>query len=167
MAVTATGTMKITIEWAYNNAQTLSTIKDIASLSHSDAFTAGTSANQIDVVYRTQVTPTSSTPVDLNLKALADVFGTTIDFQTVRALFFQNNSSTATEKVLIGPLGESSPFITPWNDDADAGNTVGPGGSFAISSPIDGFDQGGGMLRISTSVSGGVEVDLVLLGVKT
>jgi hypothetical protein len=104
--------------------------------------------------------------VDLDLTALTDVFGVEIDFQTIRAIHIENLSTTSTEDVMVGPLSEATPFITPWNDDADAANTIGPSGVLALSSPIDGFDQGGGALRISTAVAGGVAVDIVLLGVK-
>lgn len=167
MVKTASGSLVSTISWVYQNADDIATTKDVKEISHSEALASGTGNSQMDVVHRARVTPTNATPVDIDLTALTDVFGEVIDFQTIRAIHIENKSTTTAENILVGPLSEATPFITPWNDDADAANTIGPSGVLALSSPIDGFDQGGGALRISTTVVAGVNVDIVLLGVKT
>lgn len=99
-------------------------------------YATGTAANQQDLVYSDEIT-LAATPTSLDLAGvLADAFGTTITFVEVTGFLIRNASTTTGENINIG--GNANAFVN-WISAAVAENILGPGGTFLITSPVDGY----------------------------
>jgi hypothetical protein len=123
----------------------------------------GTGANKIDCVYSNRNTALSGgAPLDLRGSLASVLDGSTVSFPIVVGVFVKNLSSTPGEFITIG--GGSNPFIS-WLSATGDGVKVGPGGSFQLFSPIDGYATTAGTADILQLTEGagtpGVEVMIV------
>jgi hypothetical protein len=89
-------------------AQTLT-----ASISPSSQYTNGTGAGQVDLIYAKQLVFVASTPQTLDLQALTDLSGASINFARVREIVLQVVTTTAGFNVTLGAAA-ANPWAAIW-----------------------------------------------------
>lgn len=124
-------------------------------------YTSGTGANQANQWWADRrTTPAGAESLDL-FGGLTDAFGNTINFATIREIIVQSRSTTTAERLsLSGTAFSDMGLITLLS--------IGAGGRFMLSSPIDGFaitDSSGDILTVTPTPSNGSHVyDIFLIG---
>lgn len=99
-------------------------------------YATGTAASQQDRVYSTTLSLVGAAQTIDLLGSLTDSFGAALSFVEVTGVFIKNNATTTGYTVTVG--AGSNPWITWLKATGDA-VVVGPGGFFAITSPLDGY----------------------------
>lgn len=103
---TVTGNFGITYNFTQALASTVpgsaNTGAQIASAYTAKFITSGTSADQVDLAYGTTLTLVASTPQTIDMRSLTDLYGNSITFARVRALFFRNRATTDGYTVTLG-----------------------------------------------------------------
>jgi len=171
VALTLTGNLDITTRWAYQNAEDLSSPKDSEQLKIlKQVWTAGTGANQIDVMFRDRRTVTLSTTTDdLDLAGvLLDVFGNTITFTSIKEIVILNRATVSGEDLLIGAAAANA-WSQPFNGSTTAQDDCFASGVWVRSAPLSGILVTAGSsdtLRITHNGSADdIEYDIVIKGV--
>ena len=120
MADTLSVDIKASLEWLFQDVDSLTTISDTSKLIFKHSFSDGTAADQADLLWYDERTVATAANDDLDLTALTrSVFGSvlTVTFAKVKSLLIVNTATTAGEDLTIGaaasnawagPLGGSS-----------------------------------------------------------
>lgn len=95
-------TVAAKIVWDYESVQSWGNSVNAAQFSYSQAYTAGTGANQADTIYLTTGTIAASGSTTIDLTALTDIYGNNISFARVKALYFELQTTTTASSVSIG-----------------------------------------------------------------
>jgi len=87
----------------------------------------GSSTSQADLIYTVSGTISSgaNSTIDL-LGALSTVFGDTLNFAKVKAIFIRNNTAVTGATLIIGGAA-SNAFSGPWADSSDKSNVAPTG----------------------------------------
>lgn len=130
------------------------------------ALTSGTGANQADLMFSDKRTLSASASENLDLAGgLADAFGATLTFATVKAIMIKAAAGNTNDVVVggaasnafVGPFGGTTPTVA-----------VKPGGFLLLFAPATGWTvtaSTGDILKVANSSSGSaVTYDVVLLG---
>lgn len=104
-------------------------------LAYLDSYEPGSGENRVNRIYGAYTAGLSQLDLDLQ-GSLTGPFGDTISFPIVMGIFVKNLSKTAGQNILIG--GGTNP-VTSWVGASGDIVKVGPGGLFALWSPIDGY----------------------------
>lgn len=124
----------------------------------------GTGSNKIDAVYSSPSTSISgATDVDLRASLASVLDGSTVSFPIVCGVFIKNLSTTSGQYITVGAA--TTPWITWLGASGDAVR-VGPGGFFALWSPVDGYATTAGTADILTltPATGSPSYALMILG---
>lgn len=169
MAATAL-TAKVTagINFTYGKTDVVNTIEEALNLYNTAAYTFGLGNNKAEVLYRTRVTVTTGSPNSdfAVFGTLSDIFGDTVNVEILRAIYVHNRSTTSGDNVYVGPLSASNPLLLPWVD-ANGRVKVGPGGTFLLDCPLDGYaiEDNADTFRIQyQGASGSIDVDVAFFG---
>ena len=149
---------------SYGKADDLSTPTESLNLSESTTYSFGLGDNKAEVIYRARLTVTGTTTLDL-YGTLTDIFGDTVNIEILRAIYVHNRSTTSGDNIRVGPAG-SNAMITPFVD-ANGRVSVGPGGTFVLDCPKDGYAaavNADTLQIVYSGVSGSIDVDVALLG---
>ena len=132
-----------------------------------DFFTSyenGTGANKINAVYSSPATAISgATDVDLRASLASVLDGSTVSFPIVVGVFIKNLSTTTGQYITVGAA--TNPWITWLGASGDAVR-VGPGGIFALTSPVDGYatTSGTGDILTLTPATGSPSYSMLIIG---
>ena len=169
MARSLAASIRAALTATYTNAQDLSTPSDALSLTGTNTFTNGTGANQANVVWHDQRTLSSTTSEDLDLAAsLASTLGGTITFTAIKAIYIEVTTTTASTVVEIG-AASANQFIGPLKHSSDIAS-IGGGGVFLVSSPVDGWTVTAGtgdLLKINNTSAHSATYKIVIVGIGT
>lgn len=168
MALTyISGTTTVQLKDTQRNSLDLSVITDALSKSWAQTWVAGTTANAVQVNWHDKITLTSgqATILDLNntstgtdAVAMNNGFGN-LQLTKVKKVFLKLETATAGYSLDIG--GGNTPLAL----DAVS---VGAGGMFLITNPVDGItveDAASDLLLISNPSAGAVVFDICIAGV--
>ena len=168
MALTyISGTTTVQLKDTQRNSLDLSVITDALSKSWAQTWVAGTTANAVQVNWHDKITLTSgqATILDLNntstgtdAVAMNNGFGN-LQLTKVKKVFLKLETATAGYSLDIG--GGNTPLAL----DAVS---VGAGGMFLITNPVDGItveDAKSDLLLISNPSAGAVVFDICIAGV--
>lgn len=125
----------------------------------------GSSTNEVRYAYSDSNSVANGAPVTYDLRGglTSQLGAAAMAFAPVVGFAVRNKSATTAQNLQIG--AGSNPFIT-WLLATGDGVVVGPGGFFAIESPIDGFATTAGtadILQIAASTST-ISFDLLVWG---
>ena len=168
MALTyVSGTTTVQLKDTQKNSLDLSVITDALSKSWTQTWTAGTTANAVQVNWHDKITLASgqATILDLNntstgtgAVAMNNGFGN-LQLTKVKKVFLKLETATAGYSLDIG--GGNTPLAL----DAVS---VGAGGMFLVTNPVDGItveDATSDLLLISNPSAGAVVFDICIAGV--
>lgn len=144
------------------NTQTLP-----ASISKTSQYSNGTGAGQIDLLYAKQLTFVASTPQTLDLTALVDLSGATVNMARIREIVIQVVTTTVDFDLTVGAAA-ADPWAPIWGTTGThkvfAGstfyfsdpNTVGAGnGAFTSGTSSDlKLDPGSNAMVVNVLISG-------------
>lgn len=123
--------------------------------------TNGTSANQASKHYHRKHTITASGSVTLDLNALTDERGQTIDFANIKTVLIRVRTPAASKKVVVGNA-TTSPWA-PWLSSSTATEDVHS--ILYRESPVDGWTVGAtANLKIANNTGSSIDVDVSLMG---
>ena len=169
MADTLATTLKVTLDWLFQDALDLTTAVDNSRLEFEKSTTDGTGADQADKIWHDNRTLAGAASDDLDLNALTNsIFGSTvtINFAKVKAIVIKNKSTTAGDELKVGDAA-TNPFVGPFAGDVDAVVEVGADSVLVLASLKDGWTVTGGssdVLRINNPNAGSVTYDIVIIG---
>lgn len=173
MAKTLTATLDCLINWQYANDEEISAPVDSDRNRSKNELAAGSSANQVEIMYRERVTVTPSTPNhDLDLSGvLADVFGDTLTFTRAVAVLINNLTTTTGNHLIVGAAA-ANPWTAPFNGSGTATARCGAGSPLVLADLVDGYTVSAGSsdtLRVAHNgvSSDDIEFDIVILGHST
>lgn len=168
MALTyVSGTTTVQLKDTQKNSLDLSVITDALSKSWTQTWTAGTTANAVQVNWHDKITLTSgqATILDVNntstgtdAVAMNNGFGN-LQLTKVKKVFLKLETATAGYSLDIGGGN------TPLGIDAAS---VGAAGMFLVTNPVDGItveDAASDLLLISNPSAGAVVFDICIAGV--
>lgn len=113
MAV-VTGTVQLVTGFNQTVTSGLVTAQTLpASIGLTTPYGNGTGAGQINLIYARQLTLVASTPQTIDLTALADLSGATVNFARIRELVIQVVTSTSGFDVTLGAAA-SNPWAPFW-----------------------------------------------------
>lgn len=131
---------------------------------YTNKFANGSGVDQAQVIFTDTRTITASSSETLDLSALTDAFGNTINIVNVKTLIVAPAVGN-TNNVVVGGAG-SNPFASPFNAGTDT-ISVQPGGMLLLSSHTDdGYPVSTGVnLKMANSSSGtSVTYDIIIIG---
>lgn len=127
----------------------------------------GTSTNQADVAFFKKYALSASGTQVLDLAgSLTDDFGRTVTFAKIRAICFENTSTTSGDTVTVGPDATNgiTTIITGTTPKVD----IDPGGVVLLTSPVDGWSVTGGsadeIILTETGGANTVTVRVLIVG---
>ncbi len=128
------------VQWVFTSTGTAGDTSTSSSFSYSKALTNGTGANQANRMFAVNTTLGTSATVNYDLAgSLTDVFGATITFARIKAVYFELTTDTAATSVLFGghaTLAWGTFFSTADTLDNDQPSVkVRNGGVFLLSAP--------------------------------
>jgi len=138
MASTLEATCTVGTTWTYENEDNvIATVRSQKTNTFSVTMESGTGDNQSNAVWfdERELVATSET-LDLS-GSLEDVFGTTLLFTKIKALYIKNTSETTTEIIAVG--GAAANQWDTWVANASDIVKVGPSGCLSLVNPIDGY----------------------------
>ncbi len=177
MATALSASLRAEINWFFQNTLDLSVTQDPAQRSENQDYANGTAENQANEMFHDRRTLTPSTPTDdLDLRGgLTNVFGETITFDFLKAIFIFNRGKsngdgtftpTSGEDLVLG--GGSNPLASLWNFHEDGRKTIRAGGRYFADAPLDGYittgASSGDILRINHDGTDDITYDIILLG---
>lgn len=118
-----------------------------AALTLSSNYTNGTGANQIDLLYAKQLTFVASTPQTLDLAAIVDLSGATVNMARVREILLQIVTTTVDFNLTLGAAA-SNPWAAIWGTTGT--HVVMAGSTLSISDPTT-VGSGKGFVTSGTS----------------
>lgn len=128
------------LPWTFESVQTWANSSNSYAFGYTKSLTNGTGANQADLLYVVQSTLSASSSTNVDLAGSAtDVFGSTITFARVKAIYFELTTATTATSVAIG--GASSNGFANWISSAGTFGTDQPkvvvrnGGVFLLVAP--------------------------------
>lgn len=157
--------VKAAITGAYTATRDLADVVQNLKVDTGYGLTTGTTAGKADLVFTDTRTLTASSSENLDLAGtLTDVFGTTLTFVEVVAIYVKAAAGN-TNNVVVGGAA-SNGFATPFGDATDTVK-VAPGGVFLLTNDA-GFGVTAGTGDILKIANGGgstsVTYDIVIVG---
>ena len=137
----------------------------------------GSSTSQADLIYTASSTLTSgaNTTIDL-LGALETLFGDTLNFAKIKAIFIRNNTAVTGATLIVGGAA-SNAFDGPWADSTDKSNVEPTGAATDAIWGLVQINPGTGWtvdathqnlkLEHDASDSNDIAYDLVIIGTST
>lgn len=124
-----------------------------AGINLTTQYTNGTGAGQINLLYAKQLTFVASTPQTLDLTALTDLSGATVNFARVRELVVQVVTTTSGEELTMG-AAVADPWAPLWGT---TGTMIVPTGTiFHFSDPSS---VGSGIGAVTSGTSSDLKLD--------
>lgn len=169
MADSLSLTVRTLFDWAFVSTLDHSAVRDTTQLYGETKFVDGTDAGECNQLFHDKRSLAPGASEDINLLAVTvALFGGTITFgfDTVKALLFINNATTAGENFLIGGQG-SNAWSGPFNDNDSAQLLVPAGGHLILCNPsLAGWDVGAGAyaLRITNNGTTTNNYDIAVAG---
>lgn len=120
-----------------------------AGVTLSTNYTSGTGANQVDLLYAKQLTFVASTPQTLDLAALVDLSGVTVNMARVRELVLQVVTATVDKNLTVGAAA-ANPWAAIWGTTGT--HVVVAGSTLYVSDPTT-VGSGKGLVTSGTSKS--------------
>lgn len=130
------------------NTQTLP-----ASIAVTTQYGNGTGAGQIDLLYARQLTFAVSTPQTLDLTAIIDLAGATVNFARIRELIIQVVTTTSGVKLTAGAAA-SDPWAALWGTTGT--NIIPAGTTYRFSDPTS---VGSGVGAVTSGTSTDLKLD--------
>ncbi len=164
MTATFNGRLDLKIVGTYGVSIDLGNRSYNLSQTYTNKFSDGTGADQAQAIFTDTRTITASSSETLDLSALTDAFGNSINMINVKTFMVAPHSDN-TNNVIVGGAG-SNPFAAPFNAGTDT-ISVQPGGMLALSSnTADGYPVSTGVnLKMANSSSGtSVTYDIIIIG---
>lgn len=164
---TLKGNIKSTVELNYNSGLDIGIGQHKVDLIKNIAFTSGTGANQIDLLWTDQRTLSASTGEDLDLAgSLTDAFGTTLTFASIKVIYVFSAAANG-DNLLVGGAATNA-VSTIFSDTSDE-LVLAPGGTVLITNPsATGYAvtaSTADLLRIENSDSGAsATYDIIIAG---
>lgn len=157
--------IKASIEWKQTGSPEFGTsVKKFDGLAAID-LASGTGANLADVVYADTRTLAASANESLDLNALTDPEGLTVNFAKIKAILIKAAAGN-TNNVVVGD-GASTPFLGPLGGTTPT-IAIPPGGFMFLGAPVAGWASTTGvadLLKIANSGgTTGVTFTLMLIG---
>lgn len=118
-----------------------------AALALTANYTNGTGANQIDLLYAKQLTFVASTPQTIDLAALTDLSGATVNMARIREILLQVVTTTVDFNLTLGAAA-SNPWAAIWGTAGT--HVVMAGSTLSISDPAT-VGSGKGLVTSGTS----------------
>jgi len=163
MAGIFSGTSQLTISGTYKDTSRDLTIPTTPiGLHYPQTWAAGSGYR----IFEDTITLVANTPQTLDLESLTDMYGDTLTFALVHAIFIHNNSETSGELLEVSGDWMLTQVMADWVDDA-VKETVDPGGDFYRTSPVDGYpvDSGSDYHELTLDpLTKGFTLDLVIWG---
>lgn len=178
MTTSLSSVTKLKLTWDFQNTLDLVTVADKSSYTESQALSNGTGDDQANDMWHDRRTVTAASPNDdLDLAGvLANVFGETLTFTTIRQLLVVNKgvpnadhdawTPTTGEDLVIGDA-PSNPIAALFDGDTDGKILLPSGGMFLATAPIDGWAVTPGSadtLRVAHSGSSDIDYDIIIIG---
>jgi hypothetical protein len=164
VAKTLAVTLTDRVQWAFDNAQDLSTPVDAQTVSLGQSFTTGTGANKADRIFAdTRSVGDTGETLDL-YGVLVDSFGAAINFAKIKALIIRNKSTVTGEYLVIGGAAAPAPFFS---EPASDKIILGPGGVMKMTWPVDGIvvtQTTADGLKISAAAGKTISYDIIIIG---
>lgn len=138
MATSLTTTIKATLGWTFTDAQAWANSANASSFTYSKSLTNGTAADKADNIYLAQTTLAASGTVNLDLAgSVTDIYGNTITFARVKALYFELTTTTSASAMTLGAHGSAAALAGSGNLFGDTSDKVRihNGGVFLVASP--------------------------------
>ncbi len=151
---------------SYGKADDLNTPAEALNLSNSTTYSFGLGDSKAEVIYRTRTSVTPATFIEFDIYGtLVDIFGDTVSIEILRGIYVHNRNSVSGDKVTVRPATGGNALLTPFGD-ANGKVVVGPGGTFFLDCPVDGYAVAANadIIEITNDGSNTVEIDIALLG---
>lgn len=114
--------VSISIPWTYDKTGFPANVKDDNSLSYnSSQLTSGTGAGKANLKYSAQLIIAGGANTTLNLSALIDTFGDTLNFVRIKEFYLELNSITTASSIKVGGA-VSNAFAGIWQAPGTANN---------------------------------------------
>jgi hypothetical protein len=166
--MTASGTINIQTGWRLlDQSESISTPQDVQNLKASLALASGTSAGQIDGVYRQTVSVGAGATVSLDLKNLVDSLNEALDFAKVLGIVCYNKS--VTDRMSLGGNAAGLAFVNPVTAQVEMGLSIAPNATPLLLVDPEGYDvvvTTGDQLDINSLGATGGDVDILIWGQK-
>lgn len=130
---TLKGNVKSVVNLSYNSGLDIGIGQHKIDLIKDIAFTSGTGANQINLLWSDQRTLAASTGEDLDLAgSLVDAFGNTLTFASIKMIYIFSAAANG-DNLLVG--GAASAAISTLFSDTSDEIIVAPGGTMLLVNP--------------------------------
>jgi hypothetical protein len=139
----------------------LSELREPIEVDVAQTYTNGTGANKANEAWQNRIS-LAGAPTSLDLTALAKTGAANVTFSKIKEILVKNRSAVTGQTVKIG--GTATPVAI--FDDASDIITIGPGGHFSWSDPIDGVaitDGVDDLLQLDPGAAT-ISVDVYLVG---
>jgi len=160
---TFTGRLVLSPDWKHNKTGGSSTLKETFSAFLDWTHTTGTNANQMGTIIVDSYTLTNSESRTIDLDSIANGFGDTIDFLTVRFMAISCDSDNV-DPVTMGDAAANE--FDSWCGGTNQTVTIRPGGIILFVAPdLTGYAVGtDGNLKISNTGTNNASYDLYIGG---
>jgi hypothetical protein len=158
-----TSQLDVRLRSDYTGTETLSIPRDNLDYQFTRQWTSGTGSYSCNLVYRSSRTLASGAAESLDIRGgITDVFGDTVSFGRVKALYIENLGSTT---LTFGAPDAASGWSAWCGDVADT-LLIPASGAHLISSPYDGFavSAGSDTIKISNGSGGTGRYYIWMLG---
>ena len=162
-----TATLKVQISSTATKALDLTTSRDVLDINVTTTLSNGTGANQANQHWHDQRSLAAAASEELDLAGgLTDVFGDTVTFTRIKAMYIKNNGTASSLRVGGATATQFYPFVVDSSDIL----LIKPGGRVYIEAPdVNGMSVGAGTadtLKIAHGNEDSVALtyDIVLIG---
>lgn len=163
---TASAKLETKLSWQSIKDDTLAENKDENVLTATQSLAASASRR----IYRERRTVTASTGTDdLDLTALTDGHGNSVNFSAVESVYVESLATTTGDKLQVGGAGAgNNAWHAPFDGDQDCTKTILPGGHFSDGGgTVDTYAVSGTskVLRIQyDGSSGSISYEIAIVG---
>lgn len=166
MAIRFNGTWSHFLHGSYDRDSDLTTLKQVIDFAASSAYTNGTGSNQVNGFYAdTRTLAATSENFDFDSGSMTDGYTSNLIFTKIKFLYIKNNSSTTGQNLVLS--GDWLGFAVTGPISAGGTVTIGPGGTFVLDNPIDGYPVSSGITQDVLTVTNTTTFtyDIIILGV--
>jgi hypothetical protein len=160
MATTFAGTVVVSLDGSYVQANDKNDVKSILNLDYEQAFANGSGDNQADCQWSDNRTLTAGSSEDIDLTTQIDDFNVAMGLSELKLLFIKNNSAVQTLTVF---NASSNAFQGPVA--ASATVAIPPGGQLLLVNPVgwtvDGTHK---VLKVANAAGVSADYDIIVWG---
>ena len=160
MATTLNAILSGSLIGQYKKTSDLTTVIEAINHTFSSSYSNGTGENQANAFY-SDTRSLAGTNESFDLNAITDIYGSTLNFTSIKFMYVKNKSTTSGELLTL-----SGDFLASMDGGTGPTHAIGPSGIFLADNPIDGFsvvNTTQDTLTITNAQS--FSYDIILLGV--